>query len=201
MTLGKPGGARPAYLLAAERRPRRAQRRHLRRRRSHGDAQRAHPEVRPRTASCIKVIGRKGTGPGEFDQPHALAMDSRGRLFVGDRGNNRIQILDQEASCWTSWTQFSRPSGIYIDRNDTHLRRGFGVGLGRQRRASRTEKRGIRIGSVKDGAVDRVHPRSLKWRPAPAPPKAWRWIARGTSTVRRWGRRGLSNRGREKIKS
>jgi len=32
--------------------------------------------------------------PGEMDQPHALAMDSAGRLFVGDRGNNRVLIFD-----------------------------------------------------------------------------------------------------------
>ncbi|TMH19989.1 MAG: hypothetical protein E6H70_02420 [Betaproteobacteria bacterium] len=44
----------------------------------------------------IKTWGRKGADRGEFDTPHALAMDSRGRLFVGDRGNSRIQIFDQE---------------------------------------------------------------------------------------------------------
>src|SRR5436190_1459295 len=36
----------------------------------------------------IKEWGRKGAGPGEFDAPHSLAMDSRGRLFVADRGNS-----------------------------------------------------------------------------------------------------------------
>ena len=65
------------------------------------------------------MIGKKGTGPGEFDQPHALAFDSKGRLFVGDRSNNRIQILDQDGKFLDAWTQFSRPSGIYIDANDT----------------------------------------------------------------------------------
>ena len=45
-----------------------------------------------REGKFIKSFGRKGSGPGEMEQPHALAMDSRGRLFVGDRSNNRIQI-------------------------------------------------------------------------------------------------------------
>ena len=45
-------------------------------------------------------------------------MDSAGRLFVGDRNNNRIQIFDQDGKFIAQWTQFSRPSGIYIDRND-----------------------------------------------------------------------------------
>jgi len=102
--------------------------------------------------TLIKAIGRKGTGPGEFDQPHALALDSKGRLFVGDRSNNRIQILDQDGKFLEAWTQFSRPSGIYIDRNDTIYvadSESGSVGNGR----SRTEKRGIRIGSLKDGRV------------------------------------------------
>jgi sugar lactone lactonase YvrE len=102
--------------------------------------------------TVTKVIGRKGAGPGEFDQPHALALDSKGRLFVGDRSNNRIQILDQDGKFLEAWTQFSRPSGIYIDRHDTIYvadSESGSVGNGR----SRTEKRGIRIGSIKDGRV------------------------------------------------
>jgi DNA-binding beta-propeller fold protein YncE len=47
-----------------------------------------------------------------------MAMDSRGRLFVGDRNNNRIRIFDQEGNFIAQWHQFSRPSGIYIDKND-----------------------------------------------------------------------------------
>ena len=58
------------------------------------------------------MIGKKGTGPGEFDQPHALAIDSQGRLFVGDRGNNRVQILDQDGKFIAEWAQFGRPSGV-----------------------------------------------------------------------------------------
>jgi sugar lactone lactonase YvrE len=50
---------------------------------------------------------------------HAIAIDSRGRIFVGDRGNNRIQIFDQDGkSLSTPWTQFGKPSGIAFDSHD-----------------------------------------------------------------------------------
>ena len=45
-------------------------------------------------------------------------MDSEGRLYVGDRWNNRIQVFDHRASCSEIYTQFGRPSGIYIDKHD-----------------------------------------------------------------------------------
>jgi sugar lactone lactonase YvrE len=99
----------------------------------------------------IKVIGKKGSGPGEFDQPHALAMDSRGRLFVGDRGNNRIQILDQEGGFIADWRQFSRASGLYIDRNDILYAADSESGSAAKNRPE--WKRGIRIGSARDGKV------------------------------------------------
>ena len=62
--------------------------------------------------------GRPGSEPGEFTTPHALHMDSQGRLFVGDRGNNRIQIFTQEGVFLDEWRQFGRPSGIYITPGD-----------------------------------------------------------------------------------
>jgi sugar lactone lactonase YvrE len=100
----------------------------------------------------VKTWGSFGSGPDEWDQPHALAMDSRGRLFVGDRGNNRIKILDQDGNLLDTWYQFSRPSGIWIDANDNIYvgdSESGSVGSGR----SRLWKRGIRIGSAKTGQV------------------------------------------------
>ena len=41
----------------------------------------------------VKEWGKKGSGRGEISEPHTIAMDSRGRLFVGDRENNRICLL------------------------------------------------------------------------------------------------------------
>ncbi len=66
----------------------------------------------------VAAWGKKGTGPGEFQGIHALAIDSQGRIFVGDRANQRIQILDQNGNHLDTWTQFGSPSGIYIDEND-----------------------------------------------------------------------------------
>jgi streptogramin lyase len=99
----------------------------------------------------IKAWGKKGTGPGEFDIPHCLAFDSKGRLFVGDRNNNRIQIFDQDGNFLAEWKQFSRPSGIYIDKNDIIY-----VADSESESVSKNHygwKRGIRVGRVKDGSV------------------------------------------------
>jgi len=66
----------------------------------------------------IKTWGESGSDPGQFNVPHALAFDSRGRLFVADRQNHRIQIFDQEGKFLEEWKQFSRISGLFIDKND-----------------------------------------------------------------------------------
>lgn len=97
----------------------------------------------------IKAWGRKGSGPGEFDLPHALAFDSRGRLFVGDRSNSRIQIFDQEGTFLAEWRQFGRPSGIFIDRNDNIYVADSESNANR----NPEYKRGLRVGSAKDGSV------------------------------------------------
>ncbi len=82
----------------------------------------------------VKAFGKSGHGPGEFDVPHALAVDSRGRLFVADRNNNRIQIFSQDGVFLDEWTQFGRPSGIAITEERHDLRRRLGVvGAGRAR--------------------------------------------------------------------
>jgi sugar lactone lactonase YvrE len=101
----------------------------------------------------IKQWGSAGPGPGQFGMPHCLAMDSKGNLYVGDRDNNRIQVFTQDGKFLGQFTQFSRPSGIVIDRNDilyvadseSKNKDGYGHHPGFQR--------GVRIGSVKDGVV------------------------------------------------
>lgn len=108
----------------------------------------------------LKQWGGTGDGPGQFKVPHALAMDSKGRLFVGDRGNNRVQIYDKEGVLLDSWTQFGRPSGLYIDEHDilyvadseSREPEGYGHHPG--------WRRGIRIGSVVDGRVTTFIPDS-----------------------------------------
>lgn len=93
--------------------------------------------------------GSLGGDNGEFRDPHALAMDSQGRVFVGDRGNSRIQIFTQDGEFLAIWTQFGRPSGLFIDDNDILY------SADSESNDSRNTgwKRGIRIGSVKDGFV------------------------------------------------
>jgi sugar lactone lactonase YvrE len=95
--------------------------------------------------------GHWGKGPDDFDQPHALAMDSKGRLFVGDRGNNRIKIFDQSGKMLDTWYQFSRPSGIFIDAHDNIYVADSESGSVNKPRTD--WKRGIRVGSIADGKV------------------------------------------------
>lgn len=112
-----------------------------------------------------RSFGSFGAGPGEFDQPHALAFDSRGRLFVGDRDNNRIQIFDQSFNLLDTWTQFSRPSGIAIDAHDVIYvsdSESESVSRGNGMHGHEGWKRGIRIGSAKDGSVTAFIPDSVE---------------------------------------
>ena len=81
----------------------------------HGDKTNERIVKFAKDGKFIKDWGKTGKGPGEFDVPHALAMDSSGRLFVADRSNNRIQIFDQDGKFLAEWRQFGRPSGLYID--------------------------------------------------------------------------------------
>ena len=99
----------------------------------------------------IKTWGKKGSAAGEFNIPHAPAFDSEGRLFVADRGNNRIQIFDQQGKFIDQWKQFSRPSGIFIDRRDVIYVADSESGSVAPDHSA--WKRGIRIGSAKDGSV------------------------------------------------
>ena len=102
----------------------------------------------------IKQWGKKGSGPGEFNVPHTLAFDSQGRLFVGDRSNSRIQLFDQEGKFLEEWKQFSRPSGIYITKDDVMLVADSDSNA----KQNAGWFRGIRIGSAKTGKLTALIP-------------------------------------------
>ena len=104
-----------------------------------------------RDGKFVKSFGVWGSAPGEFKTPHDIAMDSQGRLFVADRGNMRIQILDRDGAFIAEWLQFSRPSGIYLRDDMIYVADSESNGL--PFAAHPGWKRGIRIGSLKDGKV------------------------------------------------
>jgi WD40 repeat protein len=117
-----------------------------------------------RDGKFIKEFGRHGRKPGEFMGPHGLAFDSKGRLFVADRSNNRIQIFDKDMRIVDEWRHFGRPSGVWILKDDTLIvsdsesnQRIGGAedapeGGGNAIR-NPAWKNGIRIGSARDGSV------------------------------------------------
>jgi hypothetical protein len=89
----------------------------------------------------------------EHALPHTIAMDSRGRLFVGDRENNRIEIFDQDGTYLDQWRQFGRPSGIAITSDDTIYVTDSESGPDTSAHEITGIRKGIRIGSAKDGTV------------------------------------------------
>jgi DNA-binding beta-propeller fold protein YncE len=89
----------------------------------------------------IKAWGRKGTGPGEFDVPHTIVIDARGRVMVGDRSNKRIQIFDQDGKFLEQWTHLGSPSGMFIAPDDTLYVVDY------------NDAKGVMIASAKDGTL------------------------------------------------
>ena len=97
----------------------------------------------------LMSFGRFGTGPGEFRTPHALAFDSRGRLFVADRGNVRIQIFEQDGTFIKEWKQFSRISGLVITADDVL----YAIDSESSPQRNPGWRKGLRVGSARTGEV------------------------------------------------
>jgi len=99
--------------------------------------------------TLIARYGITGQGHLQLSAPHSIALDTEGRLFIADRDNNRIIIWDQAGNYIDQWTQFGRPSGIYIDHTDT-IYVADSESWGPENPGW---KKGIRIGSAKTGQV------------------------------------------------
>jgi DNA-binding beta-propeller fold protein YncE len=106
----------------------------------------------------LTTWGKKGSGQGEFDVPHAIAVDSQERVYVADRSNSRVQVFDASGKFVAEWKQFGRPSGVYVDGNDI-------IYVADSQTADKAGctpdpgcRRGIRVGAV-DGTVKYFIPR------------------------------------------
>ncbi len=66
----------------------------------------------------VKAWGRLGSKPGEFSLPHSIVVDSKGRLYVADRSNVRIQVFDQEGRFLAEWRNLLVPWGLWISPRD-----------------------------------------------------------------------------------
>ena len=68
-----------------------------------------------------KIGGVKGSEPGQFNVPHSVVVDSKGRIIVADAENSRIQVFDQSGRFLEQWTGFAaKPRGsMYITADDT----------------------------------------------------------------------------------
>jgi DNA-binding beta-propeller fold protein YncE len=98
----------------------------------------------------IKTWGRKGSAPGEFDEPHDIFVGgSRGWVYVADRRNNRIQVFDQNGNFIVEWKQFGQPSSVFVGKDDTiYVGASFPDAS-----AKKGEMRGIVIGNAIDGSL------------------------------------------------
>ena len=84
--------------------------------------------------------GGKGTEPGKFDEPHSIAIDSDGRLYVGDRRNKRVQVFDQKGKFLEQWNHLSTPWGVFVKGDRLYVVDG-------------TEANCLLIVSTKDGRI------------------------------------------------
>jgi len=66
----------------------------------------------------VRTWGKLGTGPGELSQPHSIALDSKGRVYVADRNNSRIQIFDSRGKFLAEWRNIITPWHLVITKND-----------------------------------------------------------------------------------
>ncbi len=66
----------------------------------------------------VKAWGEYGSRPGQFILPHAIVVDSKGKLYVADRNSGRIQVFDQDGHFLQQWSNIVMPWGIHIDSRD-----------------------------------------------------------------------------------
>ncbi len=64
----------------------------------------------------IREWGTKGKGEGEFNLPHAICLDAKGQVYVGDRENDRVQVFDPDGKFITQWKESGAPFGLFLTK-------------------------------------------------------------------------------------
>ena len=98
----------------------------------------------------------------QIDCSHSIEIDSQGRIFVAIRGNNVIDIYEQQGKRLAVWPHFGKPTGLYIDRNDILYVSDSQTGIGN----GNSFMKGTHIGSARTGEVTAFLPDPLG-NPAP----------------------------------
>ena len=93
----------------------------------------------------------------QIDCSHSIEIDSQGRLFVANRGNNIIDIFDQEGKLLSEWPHFGKPTGLFIDKNDILYVSDSQTGIGN----GNSFVKGVHVGSAKTGVVTAFLPDPL----------------------------------------
>jgi DNA-binding beta-propeller fold protein YncE len=69
-----------------------------------------------RNGKWIKNWGSRGTGQGQFNIVHGIAIDAQGNVYVGDEGNKRVQVFDTEGTFKTQFTNVGAPTALCLTR-------------------------------------------------------------------------------------
>ena len=100
----------------------------------------AQENARAYTEGPVLQVSYIRTEPGKFDEPHSIAIDSRGLLYVGDRRNKRVQVFDQSGKFLRQWNHLGTPWGVFVKDDRLYVVDG-------------TEANNLYIVSTKDGKV------------------------------------------------
>ena len=103
-----------------------------------------------RNGKFIKTWGHMGSEPGNFIDPHDIAIGgSQNHVYIADRQNRRIQVFDQDGNFLAAWPQFGEVNSVFVGKDDTiYAGTGFADPI-----ATKGEIRGILVGSAKDGSL------------------------------------------------
>jgi len=98
----------------------------------------------------IKSWGKRGSAPGDFDEPHDIFLGgTQNLIYVADRRNQRIQVFDQDGKFIAAWKQFGEPSSVFVGKDDTiYVGAAFADPT-----VKKGQLRGIVVGNAKDGSL------------------------------------------------